>query len=301
MPTDGWFTKKARHSAVSASAAIPDGVATKCARCGKIIFTVDFEKSLKVCTDCGYHHRLSAAERIAITVDEGSFTPLWGDLKSKDVLAFPEYAAKLAKGRQVTGAEDGFHVGRAAIDGIPVILGVTDFFFMGGSMGSVSGEKITRAMEEGASTRTPVVIFTASGGARMQEGLISLMQMAKTSAAAARLADARVPYIVVLTDPTTGGVLASFATLGDITLAEPGATIGFAGARVAATTSVQKPPADYQTSEWQLAHGQVDQVVQRKDLVKTLSSLLTLLGTRPAHEIVRSPGTTMGRVEVGVG
>jgi len=278
MPTDGWFKKKARSSAASVAAAIPDGVATKCARCGRIIFTVDFEKNLKVCLDCGYHHRLSAAERIEITADEGSFTPLWSDLQALDTLSFPDYAAKLAKGKQVVGAEDGFMVGSASIDGIPVLLGVTDFSFMGGSMGSVAGEKITRAMEEGVATGKPVVLFTASGGARMQEGLLSLMQMAKTSAAAARLAEAHVPYIVVFTDPTMAGVLASYASLGDIMIAEPGATVGFAGARVAAQASMQKLPVDYQTSEWQLTHGQIDMVVARKDLVDVLSSLLLLLG-----------------------
>ena len=288
MASNGWFGRRSQFSQARAShgaASIPDGVATKCVKCGEIIFTSDFEKNLKVCAHCGFHHKLSADERIRFTVDEGSFAPLHENLRSVDPLRFPEYQAKLDKGVAATGMHDGIRVGVASVGGVPVVLAVADFSFMAASMGSVAGEKIVRALEEGAARRAPVVIFTASGGARMQEGLLSLMQMAKTSAAAARLAAANIPYVVVMTDATMAGVLASYASLGDITLAEPGALIGFAGARVSAQASTAKPPADYQTAEWQMAHGQIDQIVARKDLPDTISSLLTMLGFSPADEL----------------
>ena len=285
MPPDGWFRRKSKFpqtQAAPAAVEVPDGVATKCVRCGQILFTKDFEKNLKVCPHCGFHHKLSGAERIAYTADEGSWQEMAPGLRSSDPLGFAEYPAKLDKGVKATGLHDGMQIGTALVGGVPVVLGVADFAFMGGSMGSVAGEKVVRAMEAGISLRRPVVLFTASGGARMQEGLLSLMQMAKTSAAAARLSQARLPYIVVMTDPTMAGVLAAYASLGDIILAEPEATIGFAGARVVAQAAHgQKPPADYQTAEWQLAHGQIDQVVARKDLPGTLTTLLALLTAQP--------------------
>lgn len=280
MPTDGWFRRKSKFPQTPAArnaAAVPEGVALKCARCGQILFTLDFEKNLNVCPHCGFHHKASGHERIVWTVDEGSWTPLFDGLRSTDPLHFPDYPAKLKRGAEATGEADGVKVGVAQIGGVTVVLGVADFAFMGASMGSVAGEKIARALEEGVTRACPVVLFTASGGARMQEGLLSLMQMAKTAAAARKLADAGQPYIVVMTDPTMAGVAASFASLGDIILAEPGATIGFAGARVAAQAGHQKPPADYQTSEWQQAHGQIDQVIARRDLPETLASLLQML------------------------
>ncbi len=285
MPPDGWFRRKSKFPvapAAESAALVPDGVATKCAHCGEILFTKEFEKNLKVCPACGFHHKLTAHERIAYTVDEGSWEELSEGLRSVDPLGFAEYPAKLAKSVAATGLGDGSVIGTATVSGVPLVLGVTDFRFMGGSMGSVAGEKIVRAMEEGIARRLPVVLFTASGGARMQEGLLSLMQMAKTSAAAARLAEAKLPYVVVMTDATMAGVLASYASLGDVHLAEPGATIGFAGARVVAQATVQKPPEDYQTAEWQLAHGQIDAVVARRDLPQTLATLLSLLTGRPA-------------------
>lgn len=280
MPPDGWFRKKSKFPHLPASqsvAQVPEGVFTKCARCGQSIFTKDFEKNLKVCTHCGFHHKLTAAERITYTVDQGTWCEFARNLRSTDSLHFKDYAAKLEKLTTDTGLTDGVLTGTAEIDSVPLVLGVTDFRFIGGSMGSVTGEKIVRATEEAVSRRLPFVIFTTSGGARMQEGLLSLMQMAKTSAACARLAKAGLPYIVVMTDPTMAGVLASYASLGDIHLAEPGATIGFAGARVVAQAGVQKPPADYQTAEWQLAHGHIDQIVPRRDLPQTLATLLRLL------------------------
>ena len=305
MPPDGWFRRKPKFPqapATEGAAAVPEGVATKCARCGQILFTKDFEKNLKVCPHCGFHHKLTAAERVAYTVDEGSWEPLYEGLRSSDPLHFPDYPAKLAKAVKTTGEQDSFHVGRATVGGVPLVLGVCDFHFMAGSMGSVHGEKVVRAMEEGVAHRLPVVLFTATGGgARMHEGLLSLMQMAKTSAAAARLAAARLPYVVVMTDMTMAGVLASYASLGDIILAEPGATIGFAGARVVAQATHQKPPDDYQTAEWQLAHGQIDQVVARRDLPGTLTTLLGLLGTRDlSRSLLRQDGTEDGVTRNGL-
>ena len=310
MPADSWFRKKSKfvQAPASASAAVvPEGVATKCAQCGQILFTKDFEKNLKVCIQCGHHHRLSVEERIAFTTDEGTFSVFHDGLTSLDPFNFPDYQAKLKKGIAATGRNDGMIIGTAAIAGIPVVLGATDFLFVGGSLGSVAGELFVRAIEEGMARKLPVVIFTASGGARMFEGLLSLMQMAKTAAAVAQFAETKLPYIVVLTDPTTAGVLASYASLGDVILAEPGATIGFAGARVAAQGTVQKPPEDYQTAEWQLSRGQIDQIVHRRDMPATLASLLTLLGFGAdtadgalSEESLNGTGAAMSRAFAGV-
>ena len=301
MPPEGWtdrFRRKSKFQtapAAQAPAQVPDGVATKCAKCGEILFTKDFEKNLKVCPVCGFHHKLTADERVAFTADDGAWTELFPEIRSINPLPFPEYEAKLAKAVGATGTNDSFRVGLASILGTPVVLGVADFHFMAGSMGSVHGEKVARAMEEGVKRRLPVVIFTATGGgARMQEGLLSLMQMAKTSAAAARLAEAKLPYLVVMTDSTMAGVLASYASLGDIHLAEPGASIGFAGPRVVAQATVQKPPEDYQTAEWQMAHGHIDAVVTRRDLPQTISTLLSLLTPAPAVVSVSAPKTFNG-------
>jgi len=284
MPQEGWFRRKSLfgHSPAGSQASpVPEGVATKCARCSQILFTKDFEKNLKVCPHCGFHHKVSAEERIQYTVEPNSFVPLFDDLRSLDPLNFPEYQAKLKKGIAATGLQDGFRVGTAVIERVPVVLGVTEFtLFMGGSMGAVAGEKIVRAMDVAIERRLPVVFFTVSGGARMQEGLLSLMQMAKTSAAAARLAHEKLPFIVVMTDPTIGGVLASYASLGDILIAEPEAKMGLAGSRVAAQASNQKAPEGYQSAEWQLEHGHIDQVVARKDLPSTIATLLSLLNCR---------------------
>ncbi len=280
MPPDGWFRRKSKFSSApppETAAQVPEGVAVKCVKCGEILFTKDFEKNLKVCPHCGFHHKLSAVDRIAYTVDEDSWTELHQNLRSLDPLHFPDYQAKLDKLTKATGMNDGVHIGLAAIGGNPLVLGVTDFSFIGGSMGSVAGEKIVRAIEEGIARRLPVVLFTASGGARMHEGLLSLMQMAKTSAAVARLSEAKLPLVIVMTDATMAGVLASYASLGDVHLAEPGALIGFAGARVVAQAMVQKPPENYQTAEWQLEHGQIDAVVARRDMPQALATLLGLM------------------------
>ena len=281
MPPEGWFRKRSKFSAAVAGQAantVPDGVATKCLSCGQILFTKDFEKSLKVCPQCGFHHKVTADERIAYTVDEGSFVAIADNLRSIDPLHFPEYQPKVDKLEASIGMNDPMRIGTARIKNVPCVIGVSDFRFIGGSMGSVAGEKVVRAMEAGIEHNIPVILFTASGGARMQEGLLSLMQMAKTSAAAAQLSLHKVPYIVVMTDPTMAGVLAAYASLGDIIIAEPGATIGFAGARVAAQASVEKTADDYQTAEWQLRRGQIDEIVHRRDMPDSLASLLMMLG-----------------------
>lgn len=280
MTPEGWFRKTSKFSdgmAKQVADAVPEGLAVKCARCSEILFRREFERNLKVCSRCGHHHRLGSNERIAQIADEGSFDEFATGLISEDALHFPGYQEKLEAGWQKVGAGDAFRVGAARIDNEPCILGVSEFAFRGGSMGSVMGEKITRALELGREQDLPVVLFTSSGGARMEEGLISLMQMAKTSAAVARFHQSGLPLIVVLTDPTIGGVPASFASLGDILLAEPGALIALSGERVAAQAQTQKVPADYQTAEWRLAHGQLDAIVPRRELRTTIARLLGLL------------------------
>jgi acetyl-CoA carboxylase carboxyl transferase subunit beta len=282
MARGGWFRRPARNGKTPAN--VPDGLWSKCPQCNEISFARDLERNLKVCPKCDYHHRLNAKERIAATVDEESFEETDAEVASLDPLGFPDYADKLARAQATTGLTDAILTGYARIEGQPLILGAADFAFMGGSMGSVVGEKIVRAMERGAEERLPVVIFTANGGgARMQEGLLSLMQMAKTSAGVARLDREAVPYIVVLTDPTMAGVYASFASLGDIILAEPRATIGFAGRRVGNQDLGVKLPDDFQTSEFQQRCGMVDRVVPRREIRGALATLLTFFGEDRAN------------------
>jgi acetyl-CoA carboxylase carboxyl transferase subunit beta len=250
----------------------------QCSGCKKILFSIEFEQNLRVCPHCGHHHRLTASQRIEVTFDPGSFVEMDHDLRSVDPLTFPDYAEKLATAEQKTGAFDSIVAGEAALDGSPVSVAVADFHFMGGSMGSVAGEKITRTLERAVEKHIPAVIFCASGGARMQEGLYSLMQMPKTVAAAQRCADAGVPYISVFTDPTMAGVLASYASIADVILAEPRALVGFAGARVSKQAGVSKVPDDFQTSEFVLNHGMIDKIVHRKELRAVLSNLVSILG-----------------------
>jgi len=273
MARGSWFRTNRRVSA--SQTAVPDGLWTKCPRCSEILFARDVERNLQVCTKCEYHHKLRAKERLLLTVDEGSFDEFDAQITARDPLGFPDYEAKITRARDTTGLVDAILTGYARIEDHPLILGVADFEFMGGSMGGVVGEKIVRAMERGAEERLPVVMFTANGGgARMQEGLLSLMQMAKTSAGVSRLDAAGVPYIVVLTDPTMAGVYASYASLGDIILAEPGALIGFAGRRVGNQDMGMKLPDDFQTSEFQLRSGQIDRLVSRKEMRSALGKLL---------------------------
>jgi len=262
---------------------VPEGLVSKCPGCKEITFNKELERNFNVCPKCGFHHRLALTERLALTVDEGSFLEINGEVSSQDPLGFPDYSTKLQRDMAKTNLRDGITTGCATIEGKPLILGIADFNFMGGSMGSVAGEKIVRAMETGERERKPVVLFTASGGARMQEGLFSLMQMAKTSAGAAKLDRAGVPYIVVLTHPTTAGVYASYASLGDVILAEPGATVGFAGLRVGNQNMGVKLPDDFQTSEFQFRCGMVDRIVPRKEMRATLAKLLTFFDVTPAE------------------
>ncbi|BAF60398.1 MAG: acetyl-CoA carboxylase carboxyltransferase subunit beta [Pelotomaculum sp.] len=255
---------------------IPEGVWVKCERCGEILFKKELDKNYKVCLKCGFHFRLSAFERIAMTVDEGSFKELDAALLPVNPFNLPDYESKLVSARQSTGLNEAVLTGEAAIEGYPAVVVVMDARFMMASMGTVVGEKITRAAEAAAAGRRPLIIFSASGGARMQEGILSLMQMAKTVAALARLGEEGQLYISVLTDPTTGGVSASFAALGDIVIAEPGALIGFAGPRVIEQTIRQKLPEGFQRAEFLKQHGFVDMIVPRPQMKETLARLLDL-------------------------
>jgi acetyl-CoA carboxylase carboxyl transferase subunit beta len=259
---------------------LPDNLAVKCPKCRELLLGKDWERSLKVCPRCGYHAHLSADERIELLADQDSFREVDGDLTSNDPLKFVSrdqtYRAKLAAQVESTSLTEGVKIGRATLESLPLMLVVMDFRFLGGSMGAVVGEKITHALELATQERIPLLISTASGGARMQEGVIALMQMAKTSAALARMADAGVPYLVLLTDPTTGGVTASFAMLGDVTLAEPGALVAFTGPRVIEQSMHVKLPKDVGYAEFLLAHGMIDGIVHRRDLKATFARLLHL-------------------------
>jgi len=268
---------------------IPDNLWVKCSKCGTAAYRKVFEEQLKVCDRCGHHHKLTAMERIAVLADEGTFEEWSGDVSPVDPLQFGgEYQEKLRADQKRSGLKDAAVIGGASVGGMPVALGVMDFQFRGGSMGSVVGEKITTVMEEGLKRKRPVVVVTCSGGARMQEGIYSLMQMAKTSAARMRLQEAGLPYLVILTDPTTAGVAASFAALGDVIIAEPRAIIGFSGARVIEQTIRQKLPEGFQTAEFYLEHGFIDKVVPRKDLKSALVRLLQFLTYASAARAVSS-------------
>ena len=256
---------------------IPGGLWSKCKGCSEIVYSKDLEKNRMVCTKCGYHFRLSIDQRLDLLCDHHSFDELDADLRSTDPLSFKDsmrYRERLKRAEKKTGAVDAVRIGRARIEGQRVLLGVMNFDFMGGSMGTVVGEKLCRAVELGAEEGSPVVIVSASGGARMHEGIYSLMQMAKVSAALVRLADKGLPYISVLSDPTTGGVAASFAMLGDIIIAEPGALIGFAGPRVIEQTIKKKLPEGFQRAEFLLKHGMIDLIAERRELKATLARVL---------------------------
>jgi acetyl-CoA carboxylase carboxyl transferase subunit beta len=253
----------------------------KCPRCQDTSPLSKYEELHRVCPKCNYHGRLSSTERIAITVDKGSFKELNGGMKSANPLDFPDYTEKQAELRASTGLSEAVITGTATIKGSPVVIGIMDSRFMMGSMGSVVGEKITRAFEYATEHKLPVVMFTASGGARMQEGIVSLMQMAKTSGAVKLHSDAGGLYIAVMTDPTTGGVTASFASLGDIIIAEPKVLIGFAGRRVIEGTIKQRLPEDFQLAEFMYDKGFVDMIVERRKLRSVLSHLLKLHGFYP--------------------
>ncbi len=260
---------------------LPDGLWLKCPGCGQMVFKKQVEERLQVCPECNYHFRISAPERIRITVDDGSFHELYADLEPVDYLKFVDrkpYSKRLAEQQANTGLKDACIIGTAAIEGHDIIFGATDSRFLMGSMGAVVGEKITLAAEEAAKRRVPLVLVSGSGGgARMMEGIISLAQMAKTAAAIARLDSAGVPFLSVLTNPTMGGVAASWAALGDILIAEPQALIGFAGPRTIKLTLGIDLPEGFQSSEFLLEHGFVDMIVNRVDMKKELSKLLSLV------------------------
>ena len=259
----------------------PEGMWIKCAACLEIIYKPEVERNLNVCPKCNYHFRIPAVERIRSVVDEGSFQEFGDDFESVDMLGFTDtkkYTDRLKEARKKTGRKEAVITGNARIHGIEVVLSVLDFEYLGGSMGCVVGEKIAVAAETALEEKRPLLVISASGGARMQEGALSLMQMAKTSAALARLSDAKIPFLSVMTDPTTGGVAASFAMLGDIIISEPRALIGFAGPRVIEQTIKQKLPEGFQRAEFLLEHGMIDMIVERTRLKATLAQTLRFLG-----------------------
>lgn len=256
---------------------VPDEMWIKCPKCNTMLLTTDMEENLRVCTRCNHHFRMNAKQRIAMLADEDSFVEYDADMESKNILNFPGYDQKLEKAR-AKGSKESVICGKCKMGGIEVVLCAMDPDFMMGSMGTVTGEKITRAFEYATQKNLPVVVCTVSGGARMQEGILSLMQMAKTSGAVKRHSDAGLLYITVLTDPTTGGVTASFAMEGDIILAEPDTLVAFAGPRVIEQTMRQKLPKDFQTSEFVMQKGFVDAVVSRDSLKDTLVKLLKIHG-----------------------
>ncbi|MEE9613398.1 MAG: acetyl-CoA carboxylase, carboxyltransferase subunit beta [Thermodesulfobacteriota bacterium] len=259
---------------------VPQGLWVKCDHCGEIIYKKEVERNLEVCPKCDYHFRISAAARIRTVIDEGTFVEHDREVEATDALDFKDlkrYRDRLKATQKKTGAKDALVSGEGLINGRKVMLAAFEFSFMGGSMGSVVGEKIARLVESAVAERCGVIVFSSSGGARMQEGILSLMQMAKTSTAVGRLKEEGLPYISVLTDPTTGGVTASFAMLGDIIVAEPKALIGFAGPRVIEQTIGEKLPEGFQRSEYLLEHGMVDIIVERKNMKDVLSRLLSLL------------------------
>jgi len=275
-----WFKKKDKAIGAGARKEIPQGVWVKCEGCSAALFSRELDANQRVCPKCLYHFRLTAWERIALLADVGSFEEMDHDVHPGDPLGFADsrpYPVRIKESQSKTGLPEVVLTGRARMDEHPVVLSVMDFGFIGGSMGSVMGEKFTRAAELALAERRPFVSVAASGGARMQEGILSLMQMAKTSAAVGRLHEARVPYLSVLTNPTTAGVMASFASLGDLIIAEPGALIGFAGPRVIEQTIRQKLPKGFQTSEFVLSHGFVDRIVARRQLKGTIVQLIDML------------------------
>jgi acetyl-CoA carboxylase carboxyl transferase subunit beta len=266
-----------------------------CPKCDTSLEPARLAAALRVCYRCGYHFRLRAAERIAMLVEPGSFEEHDRGITAKDVLGFKDsqpYAARLEHSRSNTGVNEALVWGEASLAGHRLVIECFDFAFMGGSMGAATGEKITNGIEHAISARLPLVIIAASGGARMQEGMLSLMQMAKTSAAVGRLGEAGLPYLALLTDPTMGGVTASFASLADVTLAEPGAMIGFAGARVIQQATYETLPEGFQTAEFLWQHGMIDLVVPRPELPAVLRQLLDLYGRRRASDFqFKAPST----------
>ncbi len=270
-----WFKRKKENiKPPEGKKEIPDGVWMKCESCGEVLFRKELKANLSVCPHCDFHFRITSKDYIDLLVDDGSFKEYDVNLLPKDPLGFRGYKDKVKATQQKTGLKEAIICGSAKIEGIKVQLCVMDFRFIGGSMGSVVGEKVKRSIYRAIKSKQPLVIISASGGARMHEGILSLMQMAKTSAALAELEKAGLPYISVLTNPTTAGVMASYASLGDVVIAEPGALLGFAGPRVIQQTIKQELPPGFQRSEFMLKHGMIDMIVSRKDLRTTIVKLL---------------------------
>lgn len=271
--------KKKKYATIPSEAAkqdVPEGILTKCPSCKKIMYTKELTKNLKVCQQCGYHYQMNAKERLDSFFDEGSFKQINENMISENPLNFPDYQEKIEKDRIKSGINEAVVTGMGTVNGQEVVVAVMDASFRMGSMGSVVGEKITRAVEKADELAVPFIIFTASGGARMQEGVLSLMQMAKTSVALKRFSDNGGLFISIMTHPTTGGVSASFASVGDYNFAEPGALIGFAGRRIIEQTIREDLPEDFQTAEFLLKHGQLDAVISRLDLKDQIGNILAL-------------------------
>lgn len=277
-----WFNKEKAgiDKSEGKKSKVPEGMWIKCPGCSETVLGTDIEANLNVCPKCGHHYRISARKRLQVLLDDGAWQEFDAGMTSVDFLEFKDaksYQERINAAVAKGGSKDAVICVEGAIDGTAVQVAIFDFAFMGGSMGSVVGEKITRSIERGLKQRQPVIVISASGGARMQESILSLMQMAKTSAALAKLREQGLPFISVLTDPTTGGVTASFAMLGDINIAEPKALIGFAGPRVIEQTIRQKLPEGFQRAEYLLDHGMVDLIVERKDMRATLARVLGML------------------------
>ncbi len=273
-----WFKKE--RGAISGKVKVPEGLWVKCDICKEIVYRKEVEKNLNVCPKCKYHFRISAKERILLLVDDNSFSEIGKNLLSEDPLSFKDqksYRDRVKESRQRVNINEAIVAGSASIGGHSLILSALDFFFMGGSMGSVVGEKFTMAAEKAFEENLPLISIVSSGGARMQEGILSLMQMAKTSAAIARFKEGSMPYITILADPTFGGVTASFATLGDVIIAEPKSLIGFAGPRVIEQTIKQRLPENFQRAEFLIEHGMIDMIVNRKKLKETVIKLLSTM------------------------
>jgi acetyl-CoA carboxylase carboxyl transferase subunit beta len=275
-----WFRKTKKPKPIRLErprSTVPEGLWVKCEGCKEVIYSRDLDRNLRVCPRCEHHHRIDARTRIGLLLDDPTPRELFANVSPSDPLNFRDtkrYRDRLKTYQQMVGERDAVVVVQGRLEEIPIILAVMEYRFMGGSMGSVVGEKVTRAAERALERRHPLVVVAASGGARMQESVLSLMQMAKIAAALARLRQARLPYLSVLTDPTTGGVTASFAMLGDLNIAEPGALIGFAGPRVIEQTIRQSLPEGFQRSEFLLEHGFLDLVVKRSEMKETLGRCL---------------------------
>lgn len=276
-----FFLDKIKSVSPDQKREIKDNVWTKCDNCGEISYKQEIEKHLQTCPACGYHFKISAKKRIELIIDENSFIPMDDNLISLDPLKFRDtkkYTDRVKTAQKNTGLNDAYISGRAKVGGMDVNIGAIEFKFMGGSMGSVVGEKICRLIEDAIERRCHVITISASGGARMQESILSLMQMAKTSAALGKLHESKLAHISILTDPTTGGVTASYSMLGDVNLSEPGALIGFAGQRVIEQTIRQKLPEGFQKAEFLLSHGMLDSIVHRMKLRQTIIKLLEFFG-----------------------